>query len=289
MTFTWTEIRQNNLKTSLLFFVFFGLIAAISTVLGLMFNSLALGWSIGLILFLAYGAFAYYRGSQMALSLNNAQKADERQYRQLHNIVEELSIAASLPKPDVYIINEDAPNAFATGMNPDQSAVAVTTGLLNIMDRDEVSGVIAHELAHIESRDTKTMLIAGVLVGSIVILADIIFHASLFGGNDRGNWVYLIVGILASMLAPLIAQIIKLAVSRKREYAADAKAAQYTRNPEGLASALEKLGSTTKKMDHANRSLNHLYINSELDGSFFNNLFSTHPPIEDRVKRLRDL
>ena len=180
--FTWNEIKQNNIKTTALFIVFFGVIAAISTLIGILMNSLALGWTIGLILFIGYGLFAYYRGSNMALSLNNAEPAPENEYRQLHNIVEELSIAASLPKPDVYIIQDDAPNAFATGMSPDNSAVAVTTGLLQRMNRDELSGVIAHELAHIDSRDTKTMLIAGVLVGSIIILTDILSPASLSGG-----------------------------------------------------------------------------------------------------------
>ena len=290
-TFTWNEIRSNNVRTTLLFLTFFTLIAGLSTAIGFILNSLILGWGIGLIFFCGYGLFAYYRGSNMALSLTGAEPADQSEYRTLHNVVEEIAIAASIPKPEVYIMQNDSPNAFATGMSPEKSAVAVTTGLLQAMDRDELTGVVAHEVAHIKHQDTKTMLIAGVLVGSIAILSDIFFRVSIFGGGrQRNNWVFIIVGLLAMILAPIVAELIRLAVSRKREFAADAKAVEYTRNPNGMSGALRKLKHAQTGMQNTPRSLNHLFIRSDLDDdSFMNKLFSTHPPLDERIQRIESL
>lgn len=290
-TFTWNEIRSNNLRTTLLFIAFFFIVAGLATAIGFVLNSLVLGWGIGLVFFCGYGLFAYYRGSNMALSLTGAQPADATQYRTLHNVVEEITIAASIPKPDVYIMEDETPNAFATGMKPEKSAVAVTTGLLDTMDRDELTGVIAHEIAHIKHQDTKTMLIAGVLVGSIAILSDIFFRVSIFGGGrERTNWVFIIIGLLAMILAPVIAELIRLAVSRKREFAADAKAVKYTRNPSGMSGALRKLKQVSKQSKTAPRSLNHMFIRSNLDHKgVMNRLFSTHPPLDERIARVEAL
>lgn len=289
-TFTWTEIRSNNLRTSLLFIAFFAIVAGLATGLGYALGSLILGWGIGITFFSVYGLIAYYNGSNMALSLNGAEAADQSQYRVLHNVVEEIAIAASIPKPDVYIMKDEAPNAFATGMQPDNSAVAITTGLLRDLDRNELSGVIAHEIAHIKHQDTKTMLIAGVLVGSIAILSDLLFRVSIFSERGRNNWLFILLGIASMILAPVVAELIRLAVSRKREFAADAKAVELTRNPKGLAGALQKLKDATEQMEQSTRSLNHLYIRSELgDSSIMDRLFSTHPPLDDRISKIQSL
>lgn len=289
--FTWSEIRRNNWKTVGLFAIFIVLVALLATGVGAVLNNIIAGWLIGAAFIIGYGAFAYYQGSSIALRMHGAHEAEETQYRQLHNIVEELSIAADIDKPAVYIIEDKALNAFATGIRSDDAAVAVTTGMLRKMDREELSGVIAHELAHIKSNDTKMMLLAGVLVGSIIILADIFFRVSLFGGRDnRGQWIYLVIALAAMILAPIVAQLIKLAVSRKREYAADAQAAQITRNPQGLVKALTKLNEESERLSTSTRSLNHLYINSQLDkDSIMDTWFSTHPPLEDRINRLQEL
>jgi heat shock protein HtpX len=275
----------------LLFIAFFFLVAGLATAIGFVLNNLILGWGIGLIFFCGYGLFAYYNGSNMALSLTGAQPADQNEYRTLHNVVEEIAIAASIPKPDVYIMENDTPNAFATGMKPEKSAVAVTTGLLKTMNRDELTGVVAHEIAHIKHQDTKTMLIAGVLVGSIAILSDIFFRVSIFGGGrERNNWVFIIIGLLAMILAPVIAELIRLAVSRKREFAADAKAVEYTRNSSGMSGALRKLKQVSKVSKAAPRSLNHMFIRSNLDDKgLMNRLFSTHPPLDERIARVEAL
>lgn len=289
-TFTWTEIRSNNLRTSLLFIAFFAIVAGLATGIGYALGSLILGGGIGITFFSVYGLIAYYNGSNMALSLNGAEVADQSQYRVLHNVVEEIAIAASIPKPDVYIMKDEAPNAFATGMQPDKSAVAITTGLLRDLDRNELSGVIAHEIAHIKHQDTKTMLIAGVLVGSIAILSDLLFRVSIFSERGRNNWLFILLGIASMILAPVVAELIRLAVSRKREFAADAKAVELTRNPKGLAGALQKLKDATEQMEQSTRSLNHLYIRSELgDSSIMDRLFSTHPPLDDRISKIQSL
>jgi heat shock protein HtpX len=273
-----------------LFIAFFAIVAGLATGLGYALGSLILGWGIGITFFSVYGLIAYYNGSNMALSLNGAEAADQSQYRVLHNVVEEIAIAASIPKPDVYIMKDEAPNAFATGMQPDNSAVAITTGLLRDLDRNELSGVIAHEIAHIKHQDTKTMLIAGVLVGSIAILSDLLFRVSIFSERGRNNWLFILLGIASMILAPVVAELIRLAVSRKREFAADAKAVELTRNPKGLAGALQKLKDATEQMEQSTRSLNHLYIRSELgDSSIMDRLFSTHPPLDDRISKIQSL
>lgn len=289
MGFTWDAIRSNNLRTAALFLAFFALFAVLSTGIGAIFGDARLGLLLGTIFVIGYGTVAYFQASTIALSLNDAEPADTDAYAQLHNIVEELSIAASLSKPDVYIIHDDAPNAFATGIRRDDRAVAVTTGLLNRMNREEISGVIAHELAHLDHNDTRTMLTAGVLVGAITIMSEIILH-SVFFSDREGNWAFIILGLITAVLAPLAAQIIRLAVSRKREYAADARAVEITRNPDGLASALNTLKAATKPMKQASQSLNHLYINSQLDEtSWYDSLFSTHPPLDERIQRIKSL
>ena len=223
-----------------------------------------------------------------------AQKAPESRFNQLHNVVEEVSIAAGIPKPEVYIIHDSMMNAFATGTKPENSAVAITTGLMERLNRDELTGVMAHEVAHIKHNDTRTMLMAGVLVGSVILLSDLVFRTAIFGGGDnrdgRGQLIILVLGLVAMILAPLAAELIKLAISRKREFAADAEAVTITRNPQGLIDALQKLSGQSKKhMKRSSRALNHMYITPTETQGWFQKLFSTHPPTEQRIKHLSQM
>jgi len=290
---SFDEVAKNNVKTGILFFLFFGIVLGLGVLTGIILGNPNTGILIAVVIFLIYSAIAWFKGKTIALSLTGAKKAPQQQYQQLHNVVEEISISAGISKPDVYIIEDTSMNAFATGLKPEDSAVAITTGLLNKLDREELTGVIAHEVAHVKLRDTRTMLIAGVLVGSIILLSDIIFRFSLFGGRERDGrmqLILLIVGVVLILLAPLIGQLIKLAISRKREFAADAEAATLTRNPGGLASALQKLSTQHKKtLDNESQALQHMYIIGPDTKSWLKNLFRTHPPTEQRIERLKEM
>lgn len=254
---------------------------------------------------LVMNIFAYWQSDKIAIRSTGAKPADEKTYRELHRIVENLSITAGLPKPRVYIIDDPAPNAFATGRNPENAAVAVTSGLLRMLDKSELEGVIAHELAHIGNRDILVMTVAVVLVGIISILVDFFIRISFFGGGNRdrgGNPVLLIAAVVAVVVAPLAAQLLQMAVSRKREFLADASGALLTRYPEGLARALEKISSYKAPMRHANHATAHLFIGNPFGGGdlpardaqagksrFIAKLFSTHPPVNERLAALRDI
>jgi heat shock protein HtpX len=242
---------------------------------------------------------SYWFSDKIVLRMTGAKPADTNQHRELINIVENLSITAGLPMPKVYIVNDPAPNAFATGRDPEHAVVAVTTGLLQILSKTELEGVLAHELSHVGNRDMLVMTVAVVLAGFIAILADIFMRSMLFGGgnNDRGKHpIFLILAIVGIILAPIAAQLIKLAVSRKREYLADASGALLTRYPEGLASALEKISAYARPMQKASTATAHLFIadpfGHEGKKSFsqkIGGLFQTHPPAEDRIRILRGM
>lgn len=244
-------------------------------------------------LFMNVGSFWF--SDKIALSMNGAKKVTREEYFDLWNITENLSIAAGLPMPKLYIIQDSAPNAFATGRDEKHAVVAVTTGLLSMLEKSELEGVIAHELSHIKNRDMLVMTVTVVLLGFITILADMFMRMTFYGGmkgNDRGgNNAIAIAGIVFAILAPIAAQLIHLAVSRKREFLADASAGLMTRYPEGLASALEKIGGYKAPMKRANNATAHLFISNPFGaakaGKHMAKLFSTHPPIEERVKALR--
>jgi heat shock protein HtpX len=240
---------------------------------------------------------SYWYSDKLVLRMTGARPVALQDAPELYRIVENLSITAGLPMPKVYIIDDQSPNAFATGRNPEHAVVAATTGLLQILDKNEIEGVMAHEMAHIGNRDMLVMTVAVVLAGFVAIVADFLSRAIMFGGGDRDrNPIFLILGIAGIILAPIAAQMIQMAVSRKREYLADASAALLTRYPEGLASALEKISATHQPMRRASHATAHLFINDPFsDGrkrsiaQHINNLFATHPPIEDRISRLREL
>jgi len=254
------------------------------------------------ILYIAVGfalvtnVWAYWFSDKVAIASVGATPADEIEYKELHRIVENLAITAGLPKPRVYIIDDPAPNAFATGRDKEHAVIAVTTGLLGMMDRSELEGVIAHELSHVGNRDILVMTVAVVLVGFISVLANMFMHVSMFGGNDRDSKagpLVAIAAILAMILAPIAAQLIQLAISRKREFLADASGALLTRYPEGLESALKKLGSYDAPMQRASTTTAHLFITNPFGshpaGQFVQKLFSTHPPMEERIAALEGL
>jgi heat shock protein HtpX len=238
---------------------------------------------------------AYWLSDKVAIASAGAKPADPVRYLELHRIVENLAITAGLPKPRVYVIDDPAPNAFAAGRDPKHSVIAVTTGLLQALDRSELEGVIAHELSHIGNRDILVMTVAVVLVGILSILADIALRMSMFGGSrERNNNIFVVIAFVAAIiLAPIAAQLIQLAVSRKREFLADASGALLTRYPDGLASALEKIGSYRAPMQRASTATAHLFISNPFGahaaGQWVAKLFSTHPPIPERIAALHGL
>lgn len=241
---------------------------------------------------------SYYNSDKIVLSMSGAKPADRNSQRQLYTTVENLSIASGLPMPRVYVIEDASPNAFATGRDPKHAAVATTTGLLAKLKDAELEGVIAHELSHVKNYDTRLMGVVAILVGSIAILADVFMRSLWFSGrdNDRrgGNQIFLLIGIIAAIIAPIAATLIQLAVSRRREYLADADGALLTRYPDGLADALAKIAADRTPLKHSHTGTAHLYIENPYksdtkatSGNWFVNLFSTHPPVEDRIKMLK--
>lgn len=294
MASLYTQAATNVRRTWALMAVFLVLVVLVGYAASLYFGNAAILYG-SLIFALGTNVFAYWNSDKVAIASAGAVPADEDQYRELHRIVENLAITAGLPKPRVYIIDDPAPNAFATGRDKEHAVIAVTTGLLGMMDRSELEGVIAHELSHVGNRDILVMTVAVVLVGFISVLANMFMRMSFFGGNDnrdRGPLVA-IAAVLAMILAPLAAQLIQFAISRRREFLADASGALLTRYPEGLASALQKIGAYAAPMQNASATTAHLFISNPFGaheaGQFFAKLFSTHPPIPERVAALEGM
>lgn len=294
----YTQISINRRRTIYMFVIFFALIVAIGWALSYLYdNALILYLAIGIAVIQSW--ISYFFSDSIALSVSGAKEAPRDQFIELHRLVENLAITAGLPKPKVYIINDPSPNAFATGRDPKHSAVAVTTGLLDILEKRELEGVIAHEMAHIGNRDILVMTVAVTLVGAIVLASDMLtrswFWSSRDDNDSRSAGIFAIVAIALAILAPLFAQLIQLAVSRKREYLADATGALMTRFPEGLAEALRKIEQYERPMRSANRATAHLFINEPFgvqesqSRSWLATIFSTHPPIPDRIKKLTEM
>lgn len=256
----------------------------------------ALGGNSGMMMALVFAGgmnlFSYWYSDKIVLKMYRASEVTESEAPELYDMIHRLTQRAGLPMPKVYIIPQDTPNAFATGRNPDHAVVAVTQGLLNLLDRDEIEGVIAHELGHIKNRDILIGTIAATMAGAVMMLANMAKWSAIFGGfnrDDNGEGGGFIGMIVMAIIAPIAAMLIQMAISRSREYLADATSAAMTNNPEGLASALEKLGSYNQRIPmHANPSTAHMFIANPLSGMRMTSLFSTHPPIEERVARLRN-
>lgn len=287
----YDQIASNKRRTFILLLSFILVIWGLAYLISQSTGQPGLLFIIGLFS-LSYALFSYFAGSKLALAINGAKQIQKRDEPRLWRIVENLAITEGLPMPKVYIMDEPAPNAFATGRNPDKSAVCATTGLLKIMNDTELEGVMAHELAHIKNYDMRVNTLAFALVGIISMIADFFWHFSIFGNSDRreNNQVIYILTIAAIVLAPLVAALIQLAISRRREFLADATGALTTRYPEGLASALEKIahyGGTLRK--HQNTSTAHMFFENPLPKNSIANLLSTHPPVEQRIANLREL
>jgi len=295
----YSEIRRNNFKTYMLLFFFFLFIIIIGYVLNIIFSESGYG-----ILFFAgvfaiiWGLVGYYSGDKIVLSASKAKLInpnDNPKHKYLDNLVDGLAIASGIPKPKLYVINDPSPNAFATGRDPKHSSIAVTSGLLDLLNREELEGVIAHEMSHIRNRDIKVMTIVTVLFGLIAIASDIALRSMIFGGmsggrgDNKGNGIVLIIAIALVVLSPIVAMMLQMSISRKREYLADASGAHITRYPQGLANALKKISSSNKPVASATKGTAHLYISNPLRGKQFSKLFSTHPPIEERIKRLESM
>jgi heat shock protein HtpX len=299
--------RRNSFLLALVVIAFLGLLGfAIGYSIGYA-NGDPVLWAIGaLIIAVLFGVLSalasFYRGDQLVLASSHAQEIGPQQAPALFNVVNEMAVAAGVPMPKVYIIEDPSPNAFATGRDPQHSSVAITSGLLSKLNREELQGVIGHEMSHIRNYDIRFTLIVGVLVGSIALLAQIFLRYTFwFGGGRRSNndnnsgggglaVIFLVVGIVMAILAPIFTTLVQMAVSRQREYLADASSVELTRNPHGLESALAKLAADNESLHSANGATQHLYIVNPLKklggGSA---LFSTHPPIVDRINRLRQL
>ncbi len=271
--------------------VFLAIIVAIGYFVSYYYNNPAILY-FAIIFSVVMNVTSYWFSDKIALASTGAKEASPSEYLELHRILENLSITAGLPKPRLYIIDDMAPNAFATGRNKEHSAVAVTKGLLQTLDRNELEGVIAHELAHIGNRDILLSTVVVVLVGFIAMLSDMFLRMSLFGGRDsenKGNGALMILGIVFVVLSPIIATIIQLAISRKREFLADASGALLTRYPEGLANALQKISSYGGPMQKASNATAHMFISSPFGGKAMKGvakLFMTHPPVEERISAL---
>ena len=288
------EILSNKRKTYFLLFLFSAIVVGMGYVFGWYIGSPYLGMIIAFVIGVIYSLIVFNRGDSIILASSHAKPVTRESDPQLINIVEGLAIAAQIPMPKVYMIQEEALNAFATGKNPEHSYVVVTSGLRKKMSKLELEGVIAHELSHIKNYDIRVMMLVTVLLGIIVLLSDIIFRTFIWAprrdNRGGGGAIFLVIGILLAILAPIVAQLIHLTVSRKREFLADATGAKLTRYPEGLASALEKIRDHHDVIvDTANKATAHLYIENPLKDNkgWLSSLFSTHPNINDRIKRLR--
>lgn len=295
----YDQISSNKLKTYIVMMLFIALVAMLAFVFGQ-----ASGYG------LSYAAFAliisgvitlgsYYFGDSMVLNMSGAKPADPKRDFDFFTVAENLSIAGGIPKPKLYVIDDSAPNAFATGRDPEHATVCVTRGILDQLNRRELEGVIAHELSHVKNYDIRLMSIVAILVGTVAFLADVFMRSMWWGGSrrddrdDRGNGIFMIIGIVLAIISPFIAMLIQLAISRRREFLADASGVLLTRNPNGLAQALEKISRNKDVLEAATNATAHLYIVNPFKGknfgAWFAGLFNTHPPIAERIKALRSM
>lgn len=299
----YDRVSSNIRKSWMLIIVFILLVAGIGWAFGYLtgYGGWAVPIAVGISVAMTWGA--YFKSDSIALSMSRARPADKPEDRQINNLLEALALGAGMPKPRLYVIEDEAPNAFATGRNPEHAAIAVTRGLVDKMNRDELEGVLAHELAHVKNRDTLVMTLAVTLVGVIVLLADWFLRALWFSGgrrSDRGGVAapLALIGIVLMVLAPLIAQLLQFAISRQREFLADAEAVMITRYPDGLIRALEKLRADRTVVRTASKATAHLWIEAPIarhaeegsskQGAWLNRMFNTHPPLDERIAALRE-
>ncbi len=294
MSNLYSQIDSNKRKTFLLMFIFVVFVTLLGYIFGRVYN-----WGYGGVIFICFisifmSMISYYSGDKVALFSAGAKQLEKNENPYVYRMVENLSITSGNPMPKVYIMNDDSINAFACGRDPKHSSIAVTTGAIAKLENEELEGVIAHEMSHIKNYDIRLMTIVIICVGIISLLADFFIRGSFFRSRDnenKGGGILIIVGIVLAILSPIFANLIQLAVSRKREYLADASGALLTRYPEGLANALEKIKRDGIGMQKTNTATAHLFISSPfgVGKKSFAKLFSTHPPIEDRINKLREM
>ncbi len=296
----YDSVSSNKRKTILVMFVFVAFVLLVSYILSKALGGDGFSFAAIMLIFSGLYSFAsYYYSDKLVLALSGAKPAKKNEYRNYYDIVENLSIGDGVPTPKIYVINDSAPNAFATGRDPKHAAICVTLGLLQKMNKVELEGVIAHELSHVKNYDTRLMGVVAILVGVLAMLSNVFLRSMWWGGfrdrdsDRRDNTIFMVLAIVAAILSPIVATLIQLAVSRRREYLADASGALLTRYPEGLASALEKIADDRNVMKEANLATAHLYIENPFKQNYNKNwllnLFSTHPPVEDRIKILRSM
>lgn len=292
----FNEIESNKNKTYLIVFLFTLFILGLAYVASLYYGKGSFSFFLGIgLIFSGISSFvSYYYSDKMILTISGAKEIQRKDNIEIFNLVENLCLGAGLPTPKIYILEDTAMNAFATGRDPIHGVVCLTTGIISRLSKQELEGVIAHELAHIGNYDIRLASIISVLVGTVVLISDWVTHGIFYGGSDDDKdlpaWA-LILFVVILIASPIIASLIQLSLSRNREYLADATAASMTRYPEGLAGALEKISGDKEILEAANGATAHLYISNPLknSGKFLANLFSTHPPIEERIKRLREM
>lgn len=295
----YNHIDRNKRSTFIIVALFIVIISLIGYAFGELFDpgygTLYLGFA--LIFSGISGFFSYYNSDKIVLAISKAKEVPREQNEHLHNLVENMCIASGMPKPKIYMIDDTAMNAFATGRDPEHSTLCFTSGIVNKLEKRELEGVVAHELSHIQNYDIRLMSIVSVLVGTVTLLADWFTRGMLYGGgrrrsSSRGGSIgglLFILGIILLILSPIIATLIKLAVSRKREYLADSSAALMTRYPKGLANALKKLAADHEVLEAANGATAHMYISNPIKGRKLSSLFDTHPPIQERIQRLESM
>lgn len=299
----YQNISQNKQDTIAIMILFVSFISFIAWFIGEYLIG-GEGYSLTILAFIFSGVSAvssYYYSDKLVLSISGAKEADKKEYHDLYNLVENMSIASGIPMPKVYIIDDTAMNAFATGRDPEHGVICFTSGIVSYLNKRELEGVVAHEMSHIGNYDIRLMTIISVLVGTVTLLIDWLTRGVFYGrGRSRNsrdsdiNTLMFVIGIILIILSPIIASLIKLAISRRREFLADSTAAYITRYPRGLANALRKLDADREILEAANGATAHLYItnplkNSAHEGTFVSNLFSTHPPIKERIKRLEEM
>jgi len=283
-----SSIKSNTRKTWLLLLGFFVFVIGIGYLFSYLFGSSQILY-FAVIFSILMSFISYWYSDKIVLKMAKAKLIDQKNYSKIYQIVKDLSERANLPLPKIYLIQEAQPNAFATGRDKDHAVVAVTEGLLSKLNREEIKGVIGHELSHIGNKDMLLSTMVVVLVGFVAILSRMFLWSTIFGGRRNQRGISAILGLVAAILAPIAAMLIQLAISRKREFLADASSASLTKNPEGLASALQKIASDKNSLKVADQATAHLYIANPFRGQNISKLFMSHPPVEERVKALREM
>ncbi len=295
----YEQVDRNKIRSAIIMVLFVVFVTFVAWILAraLGFGLQAVGWALILAGFLSFAS--YWWSDKIILTISGARPADKKRDFQFFTVAENLALAADIPKPQLYVIEDESPNAFATGRDVKHAVVCATTGLLSKLNRTELEGVVAHEISHIRNYDTRLMSIVSILAGMVVLLADWFLRGMLFRGRGRDERsgdigvIFFILGIILSLLSPLIAQLIQLTISRRREFLADASAVMLTRQPDGLIRALEKISADRKPLLAANKATAHLFIINPFKGEqargWLVNLFNTHPPVEERIKLLREM